>query len=82
MTEPTAYNMDSTREQFFHWLSGKVSADTIERLASYDWDILLNTDIDGFTSIIGDRLVAGAVYNKIQQTTQTGNDFVTRALGT
>jgi len=27
-----------------------------------DWDILLNTDIDGFTSVIGDRLVAGAVH--------------------
>ena len=52
------------------------------KLASYKWENLVETDVEGIASVVQDRLMAGVVHRKLQALAQTGNDFITRALGT
>ena len=74
----------TARKEFFAWLgSQSIPKKQRTKLATYKWENLVETDVKGIASVVQDRLMAGVVYKKLQAFgTQTGNDFVTRALWT
>ena len=76
----------TAREEFFAWLGSQtqtIPKKQRTKLATYTWENLVETDVKGIASVVQDRLMAGVVYKKLQAFgTQTGNDFVTRALWT
>ena len=73
----------TAREEFFAWLASKaIPRKQRTKLASYEWESLVETDVEGIASVVQDRLMAGVVHRKLQALAQTGNDFITRALGT
>ncbi|CAG8586314.1 9848_t:CDS:2 [Paraglomus brasilianum] len=57
----------TAREEFFAWLASKaIPRKQRTKLASYEWESLVETDVEGIASVIEDRLMAGVVHGKLQ----------------